>query len=134
MPADRNDVISNHAVVSHEQWLAARKALLAREKEFTRQREDLARQRRELPWEKVEKRYEFDGPDGTESLADLFGGKSQLVVYHFMFNPEATAGCPHCSFWADHYDGMPQHLTQRDVSLVVVSRAPLSRIGPFKQR
>jgi predicted dithiol-disulfide oxidoreductase (DUF899 family) len=132
--ATKDDAIPNHPVVSHDQWLAARKAFLAKEKEFSRQREDLARQRRELPWETVEKTYAFEGPSGRESLADLFGKKSQLVVYHFMFNPEATAGCPHCSFWADHYDGMPVHLAQRDVSFVVISRAPLATLEAFKKR
>jgi len=132
--ATQDDAISNHPVVSHEEWLSARKAFLAKEKAFSRAREDLARERRSLPWEKVEKRYVFEGPNGRESLADLFGKKSQLVVYHFMFNPEATAGCPHCSFWADHYDGMPVHLAQRDVSFVVISRAGLDTLEAFKKR
>jgi predicted dithiol-disulfide oxidoreductase (DUF899 family) len=126
--------IAKHPVVSHAKWLAARKKLLVKEKAFSHRREDLARQRRALPWEKVEKNYVFEGPDGSQKLAELFGSRSQLVVYHFMFAPEATAGCPHCSFWADHYDGMQLHLPQRDVSFAVVSRAPLSRILPFKKR
>jgi predicted dithiol-disulfide oxidoreductase (DUF899 family) len=124
----------SHRIVSHDAWIEARKHLLAKEKEFSHLRADLAKQRRELPWEAVEKDYIFAGPRGKESLADLFDGKSQLIVYHFMFKPEASAGCPHCSFWADHYDPMIVHLKQRDVSFVVVSRAPQSKIKPFKKR
>ncbi len=126
--------IQNHPVVSREEWLAARTALLAREKEFTRLRDELSRQRRELPWVRVEKPYAFDGPDGRETLPQLFAGRSQLVVYHFMFAPEASEGCKHCSFWADHYDGTLVHLNHRDVTLVVCSRAPLARIEPFRKR
>src|SRR5580765_2565569 len=96
--------IKNHPVVSHEEWVAARTAHLAKEKEFTRLRDDLSRQRRELPWEKVEKTYVFDGPNGKASLAQLFEQRSQLVVYHFMFDPSWTAGCPHCSHWADSFN------------------------------
>ncbi len=123
-----------HRVTSREEWLAARTALLTQEKEFSRLRDDLNRRRRELPWEKVEKRYVFDGPEGQETLADLFAGRSQLAVYHFMFDPKSAAGCPHCSFWSDHFDGMGVHLNQRDVTLVVISRAPLAKIAEFKQR
>jgi predicted dithiol-disulfide oxidoreductase (DUF899 family) len=123
-----------HPVVSREEWLAARTAFLAKEKEFTRLRDEVSRQRRQLPWVKVEQRYVFDGPTGQETLADLFAGRSQLAVYHFMFDPKSAAGCPHCSFWADHYDGMGVHLNHRDVALVVVSRAPLAKITEFKQR
>jgi predicted dithiol-disulfide oxidoreductase (DUF899 family) len=125
---------SKHIVVSKKEWLAARKALLMKEKKFTRLREQLAKQRRQLPWVKVEKEYVFEGPKGRETLSDLFDGKSQLVVYHFMFGPEWGEGCSHCSFWADHYDGMGVHLNQRDVSFIVVSRAPLGEILPFKKR
>ena len=125
---------SKHKVVSKKQWLAARKDLLVKEKKFTHLREQLARQRRQLPWVKVEKEYVFDGPKGRETLSDLFEGKSQLVVYHFMFGPEWGEGCSHCSFWADHYDGMGVHLNQRDVNFVVASRAPLAEILPFKKR
>ena len=124
----------SHPVVSPDQWQAARAALLKQEKEFTKARDALSRERRALPWEKVEKPYVFEGPNGAESLSDLFAGKSQLVVYHFMFNPKDDAGCPSCSFWADHYDGMTVHLGQRDVSFVVISRAPLAKIATFKQR
>jgi predicted dithiol-disulfide oxidoreductase (DUF899 family) len=124
----------NRKVVSSEEWLAARKADLAREKEFTRQRDELSRQRRELPWVKIEKNYVFDGPDGKETLADLFEGRSQLIVYHFMFGPGWEEGCPYCSFLADHFDGPLVHLAHHDVSLVVVSRAPLPQIEAFKKR
>ena len=94
--------IGVHEVVPRDEWMERRQELLAREKQFTRARDDLSRQRRELPWVKVEKRYLFDGPNGSESLSDLFGGRSQLIVYHFMFPPDWEEGCLHCSFWADH--------------------------------
>jgi predicted dithiol-disulfide oxidoreductase (DUF899 family) len=126
--------IRDHPVVSHQEWVAARTAFLAREKEFTRLRDDLSRQRRELPWEKVEKSYVFDGPNGQETLAELFWDKKQLVVYHFMFNPTQEAGCKHCSFWADNFDPVIIHLNHRDVSLVVISRAPLAKLEAFKER
>jgi len=124
----------SHPVVPPDQWQTARAAFLKKEKEFTRLRDELNRERRALPWERVEKDYRFDGPDGPESLSDLFAGKSQLVVYHFMFNPADDIGCPHCSFWADHYDGMLPHLRQRDVSFVVISRAPRAKLAAFQQR
>jgi predicted dithiol-disulfide oxidoreductase (DUF899 family) len=124
----------SHKVVSREEWLAAREAHLAKEKDFTRLRDELSRQRRELPWVRVEKRYVFDGPGGTETLADLFGGRSQLIVYHFMFGPGWEQGCPSCSFLSDHIDGALVHLAHRDVTLVAVSRAPLSQIEAFKKR
>ena len=123
-----------HKVVSNEEWLEARKAHLVKEKELTRQRDELSRQRRELPWVKLEKNYVFDGPNGRETLADLFEGRSQLVVYHFMFGPGWKEGCPSCSFLADHLDGTLAHLNARDVTLVVVSRAPLPEIEKFKKR
>jgi predicted dithiol-disulfide oxidoreductase (DUF899 family) len=126
--------IHDRPVVSHEDWIAARKVLLAKEKAFTRAKDELTRTRQALPWERVEKSYVFQAPDGTESLADLFAGRSQLVVYHFMFGPEMRSGCKHCSFWADHYDGAALHLPHRDVSFVVVSRAPLVQLEPFKRR
>jgi predicted dithiol-disulfide oxidoreductase (DUF899 family) len=121
-------------VVSREEWLAARTALLAKEKALTRLRDELARERRALPWVRVEKPYVFDGPHGPMTLADLFDGKSQLVVYHFMFSPDWNEGCPHCSFWADNFSGIDIHLNHRDVSFVVVCRAPLAKIEPFKKR
>jgi predicted dithiol-disulfide oxidoreductase (DUF899 family) len=123
-----------HKVVSEKTWLAARKSLLVKEKKFTKLRDQLNQQRRNLPWVKVEKEYVFDGPKGKETLAGLFGDKSQLVVYHFMFGPGWVEGCPHCSFWVDHYDATVAHLAQRDTALVVVSRAPLKEIEPFKKR
>ncbi len=126
--------ITNHQVVSRDEWTEARKTLLAKEKEFTRQRDEISRQRRQLPWEKVEKEYAFDGPDGRETLADLFDGHSQLIVYHFMFGPGWEEGCRSCSFLSDHIDGAIAHLKARDVTLVVVSRAPLAQIEAFKKR
>jgi predicted dithiol-disulfide oxidoreductase (DUF899 family) len=121
-------------VVSPAEWLAARKEFLAKEKEFTRLRDELSRQRRELPWEKVEKPYLFDGPNGKQTLAELFDGRSQLIVYHFMFGPGWKEGCPSCSFLADHFDGPTVHIANRDVTLAVVSRAPLAEIEAFKKR
>jgi predicted dithiol-disulfide oxidoreductase (DUF899 family) len=121
-------------VVSHAEWLAARNEFLSKEKEFTRLRDELSRQRRALPWEKVEKRYEFDSTKGKVTLGDLFDGRSQLVVYHFMLGPGWEAGCPSCSYLADHFDGSTIHLANRDTTLVVVSRAPLAEIEAFKKR
>jgi predicted dithiol-disulfide oxidoreductase (DUF899 family) len=111
-------------VVSPEEWVLARKELLKKEKELTRLRDELSRQRRELPWERVEKGYVFEGPNGKETLADLFGGRSQLIVYHFMFGPDWPEGCPSCSMVADHLDATRVHFAQRDVTLVAVSRGP----------
>lgn len=124
----------NHSVVSHDEWLAARRSLLAKEKEFTRQGDELSRQVRELPWEAVTKAYAFEGRDGVESLSDLFAGRSQLVVYHFMFHPDDNAGCPHCSLRADGFDGIGVHLNQRDVTMVVVSRAPYGKLAEYQKR
>jgi predicted dithiol-disulfide oxidoreductase (DUF899 family) len=123
-----------HRVVAQEEWLAARKQLLRKEKEFTRFRDQLSAERRELPWVRVEKEYVFDAPGGKETLADLFDGRSQLMVYHFMFGPGWEQGCPSCSFVSDHIDGANWHLPRRDVTLVAVSRAPLSEIEAFKRR
>jgi predicted dithiol-disulfide oxidoreductase (DUF899 family) len=123
-----------HKVVSHDAWIAARKAHLAEEKAFSKARDALSRKRRELPWEKIDKKYLFDGPNGKETLADLFGGKSQLIVYHFMLGPGWEAGCPSCSYLADHFDGAAIHLAQRDVSFVVISRAPFAEIEKFQRR
>ncbi|HXX52465.1 MAG TPA: thioredoxin family protein [Xanthobacteraceae bacterium] len=123
-----------HKIVSHDEWTAARKAYLVEEKAFSRARDALARKRRELPWERVDKNYVFDTTDGKQSLADLFCGKSQSIVYHFMLGPDWEAGCPSCSLLADHFDGAIIHLAQRDVSFVVVSRAPLRQIEAFKRR
>ena len=121
-------------VVSHDQWVATRKELLKQEKEFTRLRDELSRRRREMPWERVTKQYVFDGPQGQQTLSDLFGGRSQLIVYHFMLGPGWKEGCPSCSFLADSYDAATVHLAHRDTTLVVVSRAPLPEIEAFRKR
>lgn len=123
-----------HSVVSREEWLQAGKDFLAKEKEFTRLRDQLSEQRRSLPWVKVDKEYIFDGPNGKETLAELFAGKSQLVIYHFMFDPSWSEGCKSCSFWADNYNGILVHLNQRDTSFVTASRAPLNQLEAYKQR
>ncbi|WP_233843220.1 thioredoxin family protein [Dyella sp. 2HG41-7] len=120
--------MAKHQVVSHQDWIAARKQFLAKEKEFTHLRDALSRQRRELPWERVEKNYVFDTAHGKETLADLFGKHSQLIVYHFMFAPDWDIGCASCSFWADNFNGIIPHLNHRDVSMVAVSRAPLPKL------
>jgi predicted dithiol-disulfide oxidoreductase (DUF899 family) len=124
----------DHKVVSRKAWLAARKALLQKEKKFTRAYDQLKKQRRSLPWVKVDKEYVFDGPNGKETLSELFNGKRQLVVYHFMFGPDWDEGCAHCSFWADHYDGPGLHLGQRDTAMAVISRASLKKLEAFKKR
>jgi len=123
-----------HKIVSEAEWIAARKEYLAIEKKFTEARDELSRQRRELPWVKVDKPYVFEGPQGRETLADLFGGRSQLIVYHFMLGPDWEQGCPSCSFLSDHFDGAIVHLAQRDVTMLAVSRAPWSQIETFKKR
>jgi predicted dithiol-disulfide oxidoreductase (DUF899 family) len=124
----------NHTVVSDEEWLRARKAHLQKEKELTRQRDELSRQLRELPWVKVEKNYVFDAPEGRQTLADLFDGRSQLIVQHFMFGPGWKEGCVGCSFLSDHMDGALPHLEHHDVTFIAVSRASLQEIEPFKKR
>ncbi len=126
--------IENRKVVSPKQWLVARKKLLVKEKKFSKLRDALHLERRRLPWVKIEKEYIFDGPTGRMTLGDLFCGKSQLIVYHFMFGPGWEEGCPHCSFWADHFDSVNFHLGERDTAFAVVSRAPLREIAPFKKR
>jgi len=126
--------VGKHRVVSHKAWIEARRKFLAKEKKFTRLRDELARQRRALPWEKVDKDYVFDGPKGPETLSELFDGRSQLVVYHFMFAPEWSEGCKHCSFWADNFNGLGIHLNHRDVSFVAISRAPLAKLEAFRKR
>ena len=130
---ESSDSLSQHRVVSGEQWLNARKELLKREKELTKLKDELAAARRALPWE-MAKNYSFDGPDGKVTLADLFQGKNQLIVYHFMFGPEWTEGCPSCSFVSDHMDGMLPHLAARDVAYAAVSRASSEQIEAFKRR
>src|SRR5262249_13347304 len=126
--------MTTHAIVSSADWAVARKALLAKEKEFTQAREALAEARRALPWERVDKRYVFDGPRGEESFEDLFEGRSQLVVYHFMFGPDAKVGCKSCSFWADNFERNVIHLAHRDVTMVAISRAPLEKLLAFQKR
>jgi predicted dithiol-disulfide oxidoreductase (DUF899 family) len=125
---------NDHEVVSRSEWLRASRELLEKEKELTRMSDDLARQRLELPWTRVEKNYTFDGAQGKLSLPDLFGGKSQLAVYHFMFGPDWDEGCPSCSYVTDHLEGTRQHLHARDISLVPVSRAPLEKLAVFQKR
>jgi len=121
-------------IVSRAEWLLARQSLLVREKEHQRQRDALAAERRQLPWVKVDRPYAFDGPDGRETLAELFGGRSQLVVYHFMFGPGWEEGCKSCSFCMDHVDPMLPHLRARDVTLLAVSRAPYPELAAFQRR
>jgi predicted dithiol-disulfide oxidoreductase (DUF899 family) len=124
----------DHAVVSHDEWLQARRGFLDREKAFTRERDRISAARRALPWERVEQEYMFSGPRGEVTLAGLFGGCRQLIVYHFMFPPEWDAGCPHCSFWADNFDGSAAHLRARDISFVAISRAPFSKLAAYRAR
>jgi predicted dithiol-disulfide oxidoreductase (DUF899 family) len=126
--------MTDHQIVSHDEWLAARRRFLAKEKEFTHLREELSRERRELPWERVGKQYLFEGEKGTQTLADLFAGRSQLIVYHFMYEPDWDIGCRGCSFWADNFNGVIAHLNERDVSLVATSRAPLPKLQAQAQR
>jgi predicted dithiol-disulfide oxidoreductase (DUF899 family) len=134
MKKTKTTVIKDHPVVTYQEWLSARMAFLTKEKKFSRLRDELNRERRSLPWEKVDKQYVFDAPDGRKTLAELFEDKSQLLVYHFMFAPEWDEGCPNCSFWADHYDAAGLHLPHRDAILVVISRAPLEKLEAFKIR
>ncbi len=126
--------MTTHEITTREGWLRARLALMAEEKELTRRQERLAEARRNLPWVRVQTPYAFEGPDGRRTLAELFDGRSQLVVYHFMFGPEAKAPCKSCSFWADHFDAMTPHLAARDVTLAVISRAPRERLVAHQQR
>lgn len=126
--------MTEHRIVSRDEWLAARQGLLAREKDFMRLRDQLSSERRALPWERVDKPYVFQGAAGRETLADLFAGRRQLVVYHFMFAPEWETGCKSCSFWADNFNGIITHLEQRDVSLAAISRAPLAKLQAFAAR
>jgi predicted dithiol-disulfide oxidoreductase (DUF899 family) len=122
------------AVGTGEEWLAARRALLVREKQLNRLRDELAEQRRALPWVPVDEPYTFEGADGTATLRDLFAGRSQLLVYHFMFGPDWAEGCPSCSFWADSFDGVVVHLAHRDITLVCVSRAPYPALDAYRRR
>lgn len=127
-------IITTHKTGSHEQWLAARLDLLQAEKEHTRRGDELARQRQELPWVSVDKEYRFDTDEGNTSLADLFRGNSQLLIYHFMFGPDYTAGCPSCSSIADGFNGIAVHLANHDVTLSAVSLAPLAKLQAYKRR
>jgi predicted dithiol-disulfide oxidoreductase (DUF899 family) len=131
---DMKTMITNHKTGTREEWLAARLELLEAEKELTRRSDELARRRQELPWVRIDKEYRFETDDGTASLADLFRGRSQLLVYHFMFGPEYTAGCPTCSTIADGFNGFVVHLANHDVTLCVVSRAPLAKLQAYKRR
>lgn len=125
---------SGRSVVSREEWLAARKEHLAREKEFSRLRDELSRQRRELPWVRVDAEYTFHTPVGPRTLGELFNGRSQLIIYHFMFGPDWAQGCPSCSFWADNFNGVDVHLAHRDITLICVSRAPLATLLRYRER
>jgi predicted dithiol-disulfide oxidoreductase (DUF899 family) len=126
--------MSHHEVTTREAWLVQRRALLEREKAFTHAKDDLAAARRALPWVRIDKRYELDGPHGTRTLADLFEGRSQLIIYHFMYGPTAELPCKSCSFWADHINAIAPHLPARDLSIAAISRAPLARITAFQRR
>jgi predicted dithiol-disulfide oxidoreductase (DUF899 family) len=135
--------ITDHRIVSHEEWIAERKALLAKEKEFNRLRDELSARRRDLPWERVTKKYVFDGPRGAEALEQLFDGRSQLVVYHAMFDPKTVtdktpytkdAPCKACSFWMDNFQRVVVHLAHRDVTLIAASRAPMEKLEAYKER
>jgi predicted dithiol-disulfide oxidoreductase (DUF899 family) len=126
--------MTTHEIADRATWLAARKALLAKEKALTRQRDALAAERRKLPWERVERSYSFQAESGATTLQELFAGRSQLLVYHFMFGPDWDTGCKSCSFWVDNIDGALAHLAQRDVSFVCASRAPLAKLLKFRER
>ena len=126
--------MKNHKVVSRDEWLAARMEHLAKEKKLTRLRDQLSQERRELPWVKVDKEYLFDGPNGKETLSELFEGRSQLIIYHFMYGPDWAEGCPSCSFWADNFDDSVVHLYHRDITLLAVSRARLETLEAYKKR
>lgn len=134
MKSDDGVNLKDHPIVAREEWLSARTAFLAKEKEFTRLRDELSKQRRDLPWVKVDKEYVFDGPGGKETLANLFDKRSQLIIYHFMFSPEWDEGCPHCSHWADNFNGIIVHLNQRDVTMVAVSRASYNKLAAYHKR
>ncbi len=126
--------MTNHTTGTREEWLAARLELLEAEKALTRRSDELARQRQELPWVRIDKEYRFETDEGSASLAGLFRGRSQLLIYHFMFGPEYTAGCPNCSAIADGFNGSVVHLAHHDVTLYAVSRAPLAKLQAYKQR
>src|SRR5579864_1251498 len=131
---ERRETMTNHKISTSEEWLAARLELLEAEKALTRQSDELARRRQELPWVRVNKEYRFETDEGSAALADLFRGRSQLLVYHFMFGPDYKAGCPSCSAIADGFNGIAVHLANHDVTLSAVSRAPLAKLQAYKQR
>lgn len=126
--------LDNHKVVSESEWIEARKELLKKEKEFTVLRDQLSQQRRDLPWVQVNKEYVFDGPNGKQPLSELFDGRSQLIVYHLMYDSTWDAACPSCSFWADNFNDINVHLNQRDVTMIAISKAPYSKIDAYKKR
>lgn len=126
--------MANHNIVTREEWLKARKELLANEKEFDRQRDALSAARRELPMVKIDKDYRFQGPNGEQTFGELFDGRRQLIVYHFMFGPDWEEGCKSCSFWADNFNGITVHLKHRDINMVAISRAPLEKLQAYKKR
>ena len=128
------DRMAMNKIVSDEEWIEARKTLLKKEKEFTALRDQLSQQRLDLPWVAVNKEYIFEGKDGKQTLSELFDGRSQLIAYHFMFDPSWEAGCPSCSFWADNFNGIIVHLNQRDVTMIVVSRAPYNKLAAYQKR
>src|SRR5262245_40136702 len=130
----KEKTMTTHKTGTREQWLKARLELLEAEKELTRRSDELARRRQELPWVRIDKQYRFETDEGTASFADLFAGRSQLLIYHFMFGPEYTAGCPSCSAIADGFDGSVVHLANHDVTLCAVSRATLAKLRAYKQR
>ena len=127
-------ILDNHKVVSESEWIESRKELLKKEKEFTVLRDQLSQQRRDLPWVQVNKEYVFDGPNGKQTLSELFDGRSQLVIYHLMYDPTWDAACPSCSFWADNFNDIIVHLNQRDVTMIAISKAPYSKIDAYKKR
>lgn len=129
-----SELIKGHKIVPESEWIEYRKVLLKKEKEFTTLRDQLSQQRRDLPWVAVNKEYMFEGQDGKQTLSALFDGRSQLIVYHFMFDPSWEAGCPHCSFWADNFNGINVHLNQRDVTMIAVSRAPYNKLAAYRKR
>jgi predicted dithiol-disulfide oxidoreductase (DUF899 family) len=126
--------LKDHKIVPENEWFESRKALLKKEKEFTIFRDQLSQQRRDLPWVAINEEYVFEGPNGKQSLSELFDGRSQLIVYHFMFDPSWEAACLHCSFWADNFNGIIVHLNQRDVTMIAVSRAPYSQLAAYRKR
>lgn len=127
-------ILDNHKVVSESEWIEARIELLKKEKEFTVLRDQLSQERRDLPWVQVNKEYVFDGPNGKQSLSELFDGRSQLIVYHLMYDPAWDAACQSCSFWADNFNEIIVHLNQRDVTMIAISKAPYSKIDAYKKR